>query len=299
MSYGAGLPTMKGIMRRFLFALALLALAGGLTACGSVRSTVDPVAAAATKSQKAGGFSATMSMTISADGREFTMTGYGLFGKGEGQMELDMSDLFSQLGAELGSNSKIKAIYVTEDGNPVMYMNLGFMSALMPGGKTWVRVDLAKAGKAAGLDFNQLLGGANQSPADSLALLRSSGDFSEVGKETVEGVETTHYHGTIDLQKAVAAKGASAEVLQRLLELGAPAQYPADVWIDQDDFVRQFKSSYDMTAGGKSVSMSMTMGMSDYGMPVEVSAPPGDQVFDLTDLAAKGLQSQLNQGAPA
>jgi hypothetical protein len=288
---------MKGIMRRFLFALALLALAGGLTACGSVRSTVDPVAAAATKSQKAGGFSATMSMTISADGREFTMTGYGLFGKGEGQMELDMSDLFSQLGAELGSNSKIKAIYVTEDGNPVMYMNLGFMSAFIPGGKTWVRVDLAKAGKAAGLDFNQLLGGANQSPADSLALLRSSGDFTEVGKETVEGVETTHYHGTIDLQKAVAAKGASAEVLQRLLELGAPAEYPADVWIDEDDFVRQFKSSYDMTAGGKSVSMSMTMGMSDYGMPVEVSAPPGDQVFDLTDLAAKGLQSQLNQGS--
>ena len=286
-------------MRRVLFALVLLALAGYLTACGSsVRSTVDPVAAAATKSEKAG-YAATMSVTISADGREFTMTGYGLFGDGEGQMELDMSDLFSQLGAEPGPNSKIKAIYVTEDGNPVMYMKLGFLSAFIPGGKTWVRVDVAKAGKAAGLDLSQLLGGTNQSPSDTLALLRSSGDFTEVGSETVDGVETTHYHGTIDLQKAAAASGASAEVLQRLVELGAPAEYPADVWIDKDGYVRQFKTSYDTTAGGKSMSMSMTMGMSNYGTPVEVSAPPGDQVYDLTDLAAKGLQSQLKQGPTA
>jgi hypothetical protein len=284
-------------MRRLLLALALAALAAGLTACGAgVKNAVDPVAAAATKSQKAGGFSATMSVTVSADGRELTMTGFGLFGDGEGQMEFDMSDLLGQLGAT-GADSAIKAVYVTEGGDPVMYLKLGFLSAFMPSGKTWLRVDLAKAGKAAGIDFSQLLGGANQSPSDSLALLRSSGEFSEVGTETVDGVETTHYHGTIDLQKALAAKDVAAEALQRLLELGAPAQYPADVWIDKDDYVRQYKTSYDMTSGGKSMSVSMTMGMSDYGMPVEVSAPPADQVFDATELAGKGVASQLNQGS--
>ena len=288
------------MFRRVLLALALVALTGALSACGSsVRSAVDPVAAAATKSQQAGGFSATTSVTVSAAGHRFTMTGYGLFGDGKGQMELDMSDLLNQTGAPAGTDSTIKAIYLTEDGDPVMYMRLGFLSAFIPGGKSWVRVDLAKAGKAAGIDFNQLLGGANQSPSDSLALLRSSGEFSEVGTETVDGVETTHYHGTVDLQQAAAAKGAGAEAIQRLLDLGAPTQYPADVWIDKDGYVRQYKTRYGMTTGGKSMSVSMTMGMSDYGTPVEVSAPPSDQVFDATDLAAKGAASQLNPGSPS
>jgi hypothetical protein len=221
------------------------------------------------------------------------MTGSGLFGDGKGEMDLDMSDLLNQAGVAAGTDATIKAIYLIEDGDPVMYVKLGFLSAFMPGGKTWVRVDLAKAGKAAGIDFNQLLGGGNQSPSDSLALLRSSGEFSEVGKETFDGVETTHYHGTIDLQKAVAAKGAAADALQRLIDLGAPAQYPADVWIDQAGLVRQYKTNYDMSTGGKAMSVSMTTGMSDYGTPVEVSAPPADQVFDATDLAAKGVASSL------
>ena len=62
--------------RRVLLALALGVLAGSLTACG-VRNTIDPVAAAATKSQDAGGYKTTMSITVSADGRELTMAGEG------------------------------------------------------------------------------------------------------------------------------------------------------------------------------------------------------------------------------
>ena len=43
------------MMRRALLALAVAGLAIGLTACG-VSNSIDPVAAAATKSQSAGGF---------------------------------------------------------------------------------------------------------------------------------------------------------------------------------------------------------------------------------------------------
>jgi hypothetical protein len=289
---------MRTMLGRVSFALALVALSGALTACG-VKSTVDPVAAAATKSQQAGGFSAKTSVTVSADGQRFTMTGSGFFGDGKGQMELDMSDLLSRTGAPAGIDSTIKALYLTENGDPVMYMQLGFLSQLMPGGKSWVRVDLAKIGKAAGIDFNQLLSGANQSPSDMLSMLRANGEFSEVGTDIVDGVETTHYNGTVDLEKAAAAKGVGADAIQRLLELGAPTRYPVDVWVDKDDYVRQYKTSYDMHVDGKTMSLSMTMGMSDYGTPVVVSAPPSDQVFDVTDLASKGMASQLNQGSPS
>jgi hypothetical protein len=215
------------------------------------------------------------------------MTAHGTFAPHEGEMDLDLSDLMAQAGAT-GVDGVVKAVYLTENGDPVMYLKLGFLSGLMPGGKPWMRVDLAKVGKAAGIDFNQLLGGAGQNPADSLQLLRGVGDFSEVGTEHVDGVDTTHYHGTIDLAKAAAARGISSDIVKRLLDLGAPSQYPADVWVDDAGYVRRFASTFDETVAGKTVSASMAIDMSDYGTTVDVSAPPADQVFDATDLASQG-----------
>ena len=280
-------------MRRVLLALALTALAVGLTACG-VSNAVDPVAAAATKSQSAGGFKTSLKLSVTANGRRLTMTGHGTFGDKQGELDLDMPDLFGPLGAPSGTDATMKVLYVTEDGDPVMYMQLGLLAGQLPGGKTWVRIDLAKAGKAAGIDLGQLMGGAGQNPSDWLALLRSNGEFSEVGYETVEGTDTTHYHGTIDLQKAAAGDGPAAATIKRLLALGAPTTYPLDVWVDDAGYIRQFAMSYDETLSGSTVSMSMIMGMSDYGTTVDVSAPPADQVFDATDLAAQGAASALN-----
>ena len=118
---------MRAMFRPVFFALAIVALTGALTACG-VKSTVDPVAAAATKSEQAGGFSATMSVTVSAEGRQFTMTGFGFFGDGKGQMQFDMSDVLSQTGAPTGTDSSIKAIYLTENGDAVMSEESGQVS---------------------------------------------------------------------------------------------------------------------------------------------------------------------------
>jgi len=286
---------MRRMARRVLFAFATLALAAGLTACG-VSGTVDPVADAATKTQDAGGYKATFSMALSVAGRKLAMTGKGEFAPGQGELVMDMTDLLQQSGAPAGTDGSIDAIYVTEADDPVIYFKFGLLSALLPGGKAWIRLDIAKAGKAAGLDLSKLMGGAAQNPADALQLLRANGDFSAVGTETVGGVSTTHYHGTVDLRKALAAKGAPADLIQRLLDLGAPEQYPVDVWVDDSGYVRQVVMSYDQTVSGTTVSTSMTMDMSDYGTDVTISAPPADQVFDATELATKGLSSALNSG---
>ena len=47
----------------------------------------------------------------------------------------------------------------------------------------------------------------------------------------------------------------------------------------------------------KSTSMSMGMDIDHYGTTVDVSAPPADQVFDATDLAAKGIATEAGSGA--
>jgi hypothetical protein len=282
-------------MRRLAFALALLALGASLTACGVTR-TVDPVAGAATKTQDAGGYKTTFSMAMSVAGRQLTMTGRGQFDSDQGEMVIDMSSLLQQSGAPAGTDGTIDAIFVHEDGDPVMYFKMGLLSALMPGGKSWIRLDFAKAGKAAGIDLGKLMGGASQNPADALQLLQANGDFNVVGTETIGGVSTTHYHGTIDLEKALAAKGAPQDMIQRLLDAGAPKQYPLDVWVDDSGYIRQLEMSYSQATNGVPLSTTMRMDMSDYGTDVSVSAPPSDQVFDATDLATKGLSSALDNG---
>jgi hypothetical protein len=280
-------------MRRVLLAVALAVLTGALTACG-VRNSVDPVASAATKTQQAGGYKVAMSVTASAGGRQLAMNARGTFGRETGEMEMDMGGLMSGLGGLLGgsgTSSTMKVKYLTEDGDPVVYMNLGFLSSFLPGGKSWVRLDVQKAGKAAGVDVDQLMGGAGQNPSDWLSLLQSQGDFSKVGTETLNGVETTRYHGTIDLRKA-AANGPTADALQRILDSGAPSEYPIDVWVDDQGYVRQYESSYDETLGGNTMSTTTKVEISDYGTQVEVSPPPADEVFDATELATKGISSQ-------
>lgn len=286
---------MGRMTRRVLSALALAALAAGLTACGVTR-TVDPVAGAATKTQDAGGYKATFSLAISAAGTPLTMTGHGEFDADQGEVVMDMSGLLQQSGAPAGTDGTIDAIYLREDGDPVMYFKMGLLSSLLPGGKTWIRLDFAKAGKAAGIDLGKLMGGATQNPADALQLLRANGDFAQVGTETIGGVSTTHYHGTVDLKKALAAKGAPDDLIQRLRDAGAPEQYPVDVWVDDSGYVRQLELSYDQNTNGVPLTTSMTIDMSDYGTDVSVSPPPADQVFDATDLATKGLSSALSSG---
>jgi hypothetical protein len=84
----------------------------------------------------------------------------------------------------------------------------------------------------------------------------------------------------------------AAAALKRLADLGAPSDYPIDVWVDDQGYIRQYESSYDETLGGNTVSTTTKVELSDYGTQVDVSAPPADEVFDVTELATRDISSQ-------
>jgi hypothetical protein len=280
-----------GEVKRVLLPLALVAVAGLLSACG-VRSTVDPVASAASKSQQAGGVKVDMTIAVDAAGRSFTMGGSGTFDSDEGQMTFDMSSLLQASHMPAGAGTDMKEIYLKENGDPVVYMEMPFLAGMVPGGKTWIRLDLERLGSAAGVDFNQLLGQSNQNPAQSLDMLRAAGQVTEIDSDEIAGVPVTKYHATVDLNKALALRGISASAIQRLLDAGAPTDVPVDVWIGKDDgLVRRLQISYDLTESGRSVSTQLTLDLSDWGTDVSVQAPPADQVFDATDLATNANKS--------
>jgi hypothetical protein len=186
---------------------------------------------------------------------------------------------------------KMEARYLTENGDAVIYVDLSQIAPL-PSGKKWFRLDLQKAGKALGLDFSKLMGSNTQNPTQSLEMLKASGDFTEVGKETVGGVETTHYHGTVDLQRAAVAKGIDKDQIQHLIDAGMATEVPVDVWVDDQGYVRQYSITMKQETAGTTTTSIMTTGMSSFGTPVEVTAPPSDEVFDVTGAAGSGSASK-------
>src|SRR4051794_7340751 len=125
-------------MKRLLTAGALVILAVTLAGCGGTAS--GPVAAAASKSEHAGGVRVTTSVTVSfPSGSEGVITGQGRFDQQRGAMTFDMSNLLQNAPLPLGSGSGIHARYLREDAGWILYLHVPFLSSSLPNGKTWIR----------------------------------------------------------------------------------------------------------------------------------------------------------------
>ena len=72
-------------------------------------------------------------------------------------------------------HTTIKEIALEQNGDYVIYMQLGFLSSQLPGGKQWIKLDVSKLGKAAGLDLGKLMSGTQFQPSDLLGMLDERG----------------------------------------------------------------------------------------------------------------------------
>ena len=270
---------------RALAAFALLCLALAAAACGgsstastsgtdtSSNSAQSAVASAGSKSSGAGSAKASFKADFTG-ATSGTMTGEGEFSQREGHLTLDMNGL----GGGLFAGGQAELVF----SDLVYYMKLPSGSGLpLPSGKEWVKLDLKKLGESTGLDLGQLTQLSQSDPSQALDFLQgASDDFHEVGTEDVRGAPTTHYAGTIDLAKAAEnAPAAIAEQYRKLAELAPSSKVPMDVWVGEDGYVHKLRFEQKLTEGA---SMTMEEELYDFGANVDVSAPPEDQVVDLT-----------------
>lgn len=159
----------------------------------------------------------------------------------------------------------------------VTYMR-GAMFSEVPGvGDEWLKMDMGEITKNQGVDISQLAQ-SNNNPSDQLDMLRNAGDATEVGTDTIRGVETTHYRATIDLEKAYRDKGAviDEEQFQKLFEQFDTVDIPLDVWVDADGRVR--KQEMTMTIAGN--DMHMVIEYYDFGVKVDVAVPDDSETID-------------------
>jgi hypothetical protein len=261
-----------------LGAIALVAVVGlsTLAACGdgtgAASVSIDALEAAASNTQQAQSRQYSFTLSGTAGGKDIAVHGTVL-AAGDGSsaratFDLGGHETFEEL--VVGHD-----VYVSGDGVAGLFS--------LPDPKKWIKLDLDEVREYLGQ------GSGGTGPADlggqGLEALRGlSGDVQTVGDDTVAGEHATHYRAQIDYSK-VAAKLAdpNSSAASRLRKIGT---VPADVWIDDQD--RVVKARFEMNGGmfgsSNAGTVVMTMEVTAFDVPVDVQAPPADQVVDFGDV---------------
>lgn len=284
-------------MRRLPPLILALAAAVAAPACGGSEAATPLAVVQASVDRTAEAKTSRVAITVDTDvaaasgaARQASFAGEGLFDY-EGERGVLTFDL-SSLGVPGAGDGRAEVRML----GPDVYLRVPGL-AEQAGGKEWLTFDLDAVGEQAGVDLEQLRQLQDQGdPTAALAHLRGvSGDVRKLGEEEVRGEETTHYAATVDLEKAAAAAPAEARpAIERVAEHLGTTTLPVEVWVDDEGRTRRTTQTVDLSAAklpagaaGATGTVRTTVELFDFGVAVDVQAPPADQVLDVTDLATR------------
>lgn len=154
------------------------------------------------------------------------------------------------------------------------------------GGKPWVAVKPGAndpASQQLGQQFEQM---EQSDPRRMLEYIEKAGTLKSSEKTTLNGGEVTHYVFDLDFSKIADQVGGGAGLAeQQVQQLASKVKtLPMEMWLNSDQLPVQV--SMNMTpilkaAGapaGQGQKAEMVVKYSDWGTPVEVKAPPADQI---------------------
>jgi hypothetical protein len=265
--------------RRPSLGLALLVLPVIAAACGgsgqgsttgaSATDAAAAVQAAVAKTAKASGEHAVMAATVTTGGQSVKLSGSGDF---------DSVNHLGKLHASVALGGVQTAIDEVLSGSTI-YVSSPLFSAVLPVGKTWLKVDLEAPPASLGAYGSAL---SSQDPATALAQLKALTGLKQTGTQTVGGVQATRYRGTIAVSELPAATAAAVK--------GAGAKFgPVDVWVGSDGYVRRVRVPTSGSAAGQTAKTTLTMTLSGFGGTVSVSVPPASQTVDASKVSIPGL----------
>jgi hypothetical protein len=224
----------------------------------------------------------TMDMSLPFGGAFDTVTGNSSF-------FIDLSG-FAEAGAEeippefaeLFGEMEVRTI----DG--ISYIRFPLFTLLLGSETPWVSSPADEGENLTG-DFTFTHPG---NPAEVLdALEEADAEVTEMGRETVNGVQTTHYRAVFDATKLYAE--ASAERLAELEDQGLipNGTFPVDMWITDDGLIVRYVMDIDGTAiqnapGEEFERMVVTYDLFDINQPVQIVAPDPSEVTDIEELGA-------------
>jgi len=255
-------------VRRVSF--TLLAALLGLLATTAAQAA-NPVVAAVERTSSARSSLIDMQVATSVRGTTVHMTGSGA---------VRGSDVRMSVRTNTGAGSvTMDLIMLREGGGYVMYMRSDALRTQLPGGKSWLRFDLAKAAQQLGVDFTALLDSSRSLDPLEHGVVSTK----RIGREAVVGKPTTHYRAVVDVRRAAAALPAYAKQIAAIeratgVRLGRATQ---EVWVGTDGRVRRLRSSTPTVVQGVRATSVQTLTYRAYDVPVSIAPPPRAQVFVL------------------
>lgn len=243
-SGGNDLPRRLFLLAGVLAVLVIAIVVFASTQGGS-EASLNPIAQAAVRTQESSGARTLLRATAQKQSGSgpIEMSGRGAFNGQTNRSEITITAHGPAGDFELQS---------VASGTHVYFKSEAFQSEL-PGDDEWMGLDLSQYAQSdAALP-------ANSDPSSQLDLLKSVSDkFETLDKETIRGVKTTGYRGTLDTG----------------LEF--------ETWIDGKGFVRRTRIK---GSASDPNSVEMTMDFYDFGISPDIELPDPDTVFDATDLA--------------
>jgi outer membrane lipoprotein-sorting protein len=254
-------------MRRLALGAVALVAAGCGGGGGDSASPTD-IANAASKTANAGSLEA-----------DFAVSAQGLSGSGSGVF--NSKQRTGQLKMQLNAGGRQVPVDTVVNGDVVYLRSPAFAQATTQD-KEWIKLNLAMLGSGQGsTDLSGILD-ASPTPANALAYLQGSSTVDKVGSESVDGVDTTHYTVSANLDRAAEqTSGATRDAVQGVISQSGVKNLPLDVWVDANGYIRKVR--YDEHAGRRQAA-NVTMELHDFGPPVAITAPPNNSVVDLTKM---------------
>ncbi|GLY64498.1 hypothetical protein [Amycolatopsis taiwanensis] len=274
-------------MKKAILAVSGLALVVTISACGARPETgqapsggsdslfgnaQELVRAASAKTDQAQSTKFTLTETLGSMGK-ITAHGEGRFGA-DPVMDMKMNVLGGPQSMEMEMRLVDKTFYIKVPPE----------QSAKTGGKPWGRVVVdEKTAKAMG-DVTQTA--EQNDPTKILDQIQQAGTITKSEKTTLDGQPASHYWVDIDFAKAATlladSSGLSAEEVQELAKKQLPP-IPMELWLNQDSLPMQITEDLSplMKAAGAPESLlpiSVMMNYSDWGTPVDVQAPPANQV---------------------
>lgn len=180
----------------------------------------------------------------------------------------------------MGSGSNLPSGMEERLLNNTLYMKMPMLER-QTNGKPWVKFSLSELSSRSGVNMSQMLNQTQQAnPANYTKMLTASKNVHKVGTETVNGVQTTHYAGTYDAQKAM-SKLSSSHQSQVRSQLQSMRAIHFDLWTDNKQLPRKLT----MHGNANSTNFTVTENFTQFGAPVSVSAPPATQTADGAQLS--------------
>lgn len=192
-------------------------------------------------------------------------------------VEIDEDDPFADVATGMFSEIAFRQIGDTA------YIKFPFFTAMLGSETEWVSMP-ADEGDAFASDVEIF-------PTDPTELVETfdeeGASIEEIGTETVNGVEATHYRITLDPE----AMDLSAEEEAELAESGilTTGVIPMDIWISDEGYMARMimvidGTGLDSASGEDFETMTMTYDIFDVNAGVVIEEPPADQVTAMEDL---------------